>query len=127
MATVKTTKRFNREQLFDLLGGDLADVSTTPQVVGTTTDDDGNEVPIYEGVPLDAEGDKEIIVTVKGDGKTPITQSELEVILDSAEDEDVVQTEREAKENEIETLLSKTNPTPADTMRALKLDRELRP
>lgn len=73
MATIKTTKKFHLRQLADLLGGDLHDVSTTP-----LEGPDG-----LVGVPLDADGEKEITVTVKGDGETPITQEELETLVAS--------------------------------------------
>lgn len=62
MATVTTTKQFHMEQLFELLGGDDADVSTN-------------------GFALDDPAEKEITVTVKGDGETPITQAELETLV----------------------------------------------
>lgn len=102
MANVITTKRFHVNQLFELLGGDESDLSTTPKVVGTetrieqqqtgtTTDEDGNEVPvyedvaveypIYEGIPLDSDLEKEIVVTVKGDGVTAMTQAELDTLV----------------------------------------------
>lgn len=88
MATIKTTKQFHAEHLFELLGGDLADLSVTPRQVGTEMvtefDEDGNEIqverPVYEGIPLDSTEEKEIVVTVKGDGVTPVSQTELDAL-----------------------------------------------
>lgn len=62
MATVTTTKQFHTKQLFELLGGNLADLSTN-------------------GVPLNSAAEKEMTVTVKGDGETPITQTDLDAIV----------------------------------------------
>lgn len=62
MAKTTTTKRFHTKQMFELLGGDLADLSTN-------------------GVPLDSDQEKEITVTVKGDGETEMTQAELDTLV----------------------------------------------
>ena len=64
MAQVTTTKKFHTKHLFSILGGDEADLSTN-------------------GLALDADGEKVLTVSLKGDGVTPITQAELEGIVDA--------------------------------------------
>lgn len=77
MATITTSKKFHPRHIFALLGGDLADLSTN-------------------GIPLDADGEKVLMVTVKGDGETPITQEELDAIVASyTYDPDFGKTEEE--------------------------------
>lgn len=77
MATVKTAKRIDADELHDLLGGDQSDLSTTP-----IKHPDGT----IEGVPLDAMGEKEVTATVGGDGETPITEAELQAAIDACTD-----------------------------------------
>ena len=130
MAKITTAKRFHRRQLFELLGGDLADLSVTPKVVGTETrtrtevDEEGNEteveyeVDVLEGVPLDSEAEKEITVTVRGDGVTPITQEELEALVaDYAYDPDYG---KSAEDKLLEAFDKNPNPTLQQTIAAVK-------
>lgn len=84
MPTIKTTKRIDAFEFHELLGGDASDLSTTP-----IEHPDGT----IEGVPLDAVGEKEITVTVKGDGETEITEAELKAAIDAASDLDVKEQE----------------------------------
>lgn len=100
-------KQFHTKQLFELLGGDLADVSVTPKVVGTEVDEEGNETDILEGIPLDSPEEKEITITVKGDGVTEMTQVELEALVaDYVYDADYEKPPEELSlENEIEQRL----------------------
>lgn len=106
MATVRTTKQFHTKQLFDLLGGLYADVSTN-------------------GVPLDSTNEKEITVTVKGDGETPITQAELDALVASyTYDPNYGRTQDEI---DIDDFLAKANPQTADLVKAAKaMGRKLR-
>lgn len=100
MATVTTTKQFKTNELFALLGGPGADLSTN-------------------GKPLDSAESKEITVTVKGDGKTPITQAELEsLIAGYTFDPDSGLTPDQKRKKE---LAAKTDLTPSETAEAVRL------
>lgn len=95
------------------------EVGRTPVEYDAEGNEIGGDEPIMETRPRPLGEDERDIIE-------PVVEAHPAAAQEYIDAQQSAETQREEKEAEIEALISKPDPTPADTMRALRLDRELR-